>query len=111
VPKGHFKYTFYRPEGIAMNPTQAIKKIRSQGFVSYERTWSLGHSIAAGVPKQDPRSTISNFSHLLYLYPSGDHWHIIDFSHQPIDDIPCDTLDEAVEKAIESLRSKSQVPA
>ncbi len=92
-----------------MNPDQAVKKIQSEGFVSYERTWTLGHSIAAGVPNHEPKSSISNFSYLLYLYPSGEHWHIIDFSHQPIDDVPCETLDEAVERALESLRSRCPV--
>ena len=86
-----------------MSPAQAVQKIRSQGLVSFERTWTLGHSIAvthaSDHPAFDTRSP-----RLIYLYPSGDQWRVIDFSHPAIDDITCDTLDEAVDKAIAHLK-------
>ncbi len=86
-----------------MSPDQAVQKLRNEGFVSFERTWTLGHSIAAGIHSHDPAPQ----NHLLYLYPSGDQWRLIDFSHPAVNDVACQTLDEAVDKAIASLKAKN----
>jgi hypothetical protein len=90
-----------------MNPNQAVEKFRSEGFVSFERTWTLGHSIAAAV-KSDAPADAKSFQHVMYIYPAGDRWTVIDFSHLVTDDQYCESLDEAVDRVIVSLRSKSR---
>lgn len=87
-----------------MSPDQAVQKLRDQGFISFERTWTLGHSIAVGVKRP---GTEHHAVDLVYLYPSGERWNVIDMAHLVVNDQECRDLDEAVEQAIRHLRDKS----